>query len=78
MNSTTARSERHAAYTTARYLDLKEAIDEAFVRENDSQPAFVLSASHRTELVAAVYALPEPDHGRNRKKRYFLQRYDRP
>jgi len=31
----------------------------------------VLSESHRTELVVAVYALPEPDHGRNRKKTCF-------
>jgi len=49
-------------------FDPKEAINEAILWGNNLQPVIVLSASHRAVLAAAIYAVPEPDLGRNRKE----------
>jgi len=38
------------------------------VCENDLQPVIVLSASYQAVLVAAIYAVPEPDLGATEKE----------
>ena len=74
MNSTT-----QIPFKTSRRLhqhgiipfDPLDAIDEAVVCENNSQPVFNLTASQRRVLEAAVYVVPEPDLGRNMNNRCF-------
>jgi len=49
-------------------FDPIEAINEAMLWENNLQPVIVLSESHRAVLAAAIYAVPEPDLGRDRNE----------